>query len=278
MASFNKGILGAFNGKVGTVVGSTWRGKDVMRSLPRKSGKEASLLQKMQRYRFTLVANFLLPFAERTFFIQKKYPELCKVSLVHTYPLLIIRKKKIIYLTLLKAKQTFHHHPKTPMSSTTPTIRQTAWIAIIPQLLFMGLLIFIFHQFFPKNAGLYGAFTYLMLSLTLRNYVPKSHRKGINLYSKHNYLEGIEYFQKSYSFFKQNEYLDKYRYLLLLNSSKMCYREMALNNIAFGYSQIDEGNKSKEYYERTLLEFPSNAIAKAALKMIASAEKNKDGV
>jgi len=61
MATFNKGILGAFYGKVGTVIGSTWRGKDVMRSLPRKSGKQASLLQQIQRDKFKLVANFLLP-------------------------------------------------------------------------------------------------------------------------------------------------------------------------------------------------------------------------
>ncbi len=61
MGTYNKGILGAFYGKVGTVVGSTWRGKDVMRSLPRKSKREATLLQKMQRDKFTLVSNFLLP-------------------------------------------------------------------------------------------------------------------------------------------------------------------------------------------------------------------------
>ena len=63
MGTYNKGILGAFYGKVGTVVGSTWRGKDVMRSLPRKSRREATLLQKMQRDKFTLVSNFLLPIA-----------------------------------------------------------------------------------------------------------------------------------------------------------------------------------------------------------------------
>ena len=61
MGTYSKGILGPFNGKVGTVIGSTWRGKDVMRSLPRKSKREASLLQKMQRDKFTLVSNFLLP-------------------------------------------------------------------------------------------------------------------------------------------------------------------------------------------------------------------------
>jgi hypothetical protein len=61
MGTYNKGILGAFTGKVGPVVGSTWRGKDVMRSLPRKSKKEATLLQQMQRDKFALVAQFLQP-------------------------------------------------------------------------------------------------------------------------------------------------------------------------------------------------------------------------
>ena len=61
MGTYNKGILGAFYGKVGTVVGSTWRGKDVMRSLPRKSKREATLLQKMQRDKFSLAASFLMP-------------------------------------------------------------------------------------------------------------------------------------------------------------------------------------------------------------------------
>jgi hypothetical protein len=36
MGTFNKGILGGFSGKVGTVVGFNWRGLDVMRSLPKK--------------------------------------------------------------------------------------------------------------------------------------------------------------------------------------------------------------------------------------------------
>ncbi|WP_188362519.1 DUF6266 family protein [Flavobacterium orientale] len=63
MGTYNKGILGAFYGKVGTVVGATWRGKDVMRSLPRRSNRAATILQRMQRDRFTLVANFMLPLA-----------------------------------------------------------------------------------------------------------------------------------------------------------------------------------------------------------------------
>jgi tetratricopeptide (TPR) repeat protein len=109
----------------------------------------------------------------------------------------------------------------------------------------------------------------------LRSFIPKSHRKGLSLYKENRFLEGIDSFQKSYDFFCQHNYLDKYRYLLLLSSSKMGYKEMALNNIAFGYSQIGDGKKAKEYYERLLLEFPKNGIAKAALKMIDSFERSE---
>ena len=35
MAEIKKGILGGFSGKVGTVVGVNWRGKDIIRSLPK---------------------------------------------------------------------------------------------------------------------------------------------------------------------------------------------------------------------------------------------------
>ncbi len=61
MATINKGILGGFSGKVGTVVGAKWRGKDVMRSLPTASGKTPTALQLAQRERFSLVIQFLTP-------------------------------------------------------------------------------------------------------------------------------------------------------------------------------------------------------------------------
>lgn len=61
MATIKQGILGGFSGKVGTVVGSTWRGKTVLRSAPRKSTKPASAAQQKQRDKFTGVLQFLTP-------------------------------------------------------------------------------------------------------------------------------------------------------------------------------------------------------------------------
>ncbi len=61
MAKFLKGILGAFSGKVGTVIGACWKGIDYMRSLPKKSTKPPTQLQLDARYQFNLVTGFLRP-------------------------------------------------------------------------------------------------------------------------------------------------------------------------------------------------------------------------
>ena len=52
----------------------------------------------------------------------------------------------------------------------------------------------------------------------------------------------------------------------------MTYQEMSLANIAFCYGQNGNGKKSKEYYIRTLKEFPDNGLAKASLRMLNSVE------
>lgn len=61
MGTYNKGIIGAFSGKVGPVVGASWRGKDVLRSLPRKTGRVATETQALQRLKFSTVIAFLNP-------------------------------------------------------------------------------------------------------------------------------------------------------------------------------------------------------------------------
>lgn len=61
MGTYNKGILGPFSGKVGTVVGASWRGKDVMRSLPKKTDRTPTEVQMLQRLKFTTVSEFLTP-------------------------------------------------------------------------------------------------------------------------------------------------------------------------------------------------------------------------
>lgn len=64
MATFEKGILGGFSGKVGNVVGSRWRGKNVMRSLPQRGKYTATVKQEEQRQKFKVVIGFLSPIVD----------------------------------------------------------------------------------------------------------------------------------------------------------------------------------------------------------------------
>jgi hypothetical protein len=59
MGTYSKGILGPFSGKIGPVVGAQWRNKEVIRSVPKKTGRIPSEAQKLQRLKFTVVIQFL---------------------------------------------------------------------------------------------------------------------------------------------------------------------------------------------------------------------------
>jgi len=61
MGKIRKGILGGFSGKVGTVVGASWKGIAYMRSLPQKVRNPRTEPQRMQRSKFALSLNFLQP-------------------------------------------------------------------------------------------------------------------------------------------------------------------------------------------------------------------------
>jgi len=61
MGKYKKGILGAFSGKIGTVVGSSWNGIEYMRSLPKPSTKAPTDQQLIHRAKFGMVTGFLKP-------------------------------------------------------------------------------------------------------------------------------------------------------------------------------------------------------------------------
>lgn len=61
MARYKNGINGTFSGKVGAVVGASWRGIDYMRSVQKAITKPASQTQLSQRLKFKLVTGWLTP-------------------------------------------------------------------------------------------------------------------------------------------------------------------------------------------------------------------------
>lgn len=159
------------------------------------------------------------------------------------------------------------------MASNVPIVRQVAWISIIPQLILMGMLIFVCHLLKLSNPFLFGALIYLILSFGLRTLFARDYRQGMKLVKQHQFENAIPFFEKSIAFFTRKAWVDKYRFLTLLSSSKMTYKEMGLCNIAFCYGQTNNGQKAKEFYEKALQEFPENGIATAGLNILNSSAK-----
>ncbi|UOQ96321.1 tetratricopeptide repeat protein [Hymenobacter sp. 5317J-9] len=159
------------------------------------------------------------------------------------------------------------------MASNVPVVKQIAWISILPQMVVLGLILTVCYlagftnPVFPAFGG------YLLLGYVLRAVVASDQRKGMQLVKKHDYAGAIPFFESSYKFFTNNPWVDKYRYVTLLNSSAMDYREMALCNIAFCYSQIGDGLKARAYYKQVLKVYPNNGLAQTALRMMESVEK-----
>lgn len=60
MARYKNGILGAFSGRVGTVVGASWCGIDYFRSVADTSNCVETPKQRNQRYKMQLLRGFLL--------------------------------------------------------------------------------------------------------------------------------------------------------------------------------------------------------------------------
>ena len=138
---------------------------------------------------------------------------------------------------------------------------------MIPQIILCLVLILLARLSGFNNHILAGVSIYLMISYILRFQIPKHHRKGVSLYRKKLFKEAIPQFQKSYGFFNKNRWIDRFRFITLMSSSRVSYTEMALLNMAFCYGQIGDGKKSKELYKKVLKEFPDSEMAKASLRM-----------
>lgn len=154
------------------------------------------------------------------------------------------------------------------MSSKISVIRKIAWLALIPQFLFALLLIFAWHRLGVPDPPFYGLVTYLLISFGLRTFVPYSHNKGMKLVKQDKFEEAIPLFEKSYEFFTRNAWIDRYRFITLLSSSAMSYREMSLTNIALCYSQLNDKASARKYYKKTLEEFPESEIAKNGMTVL----------
>jgi tetratricopeptide (TPR) repeat protein len=154
------------------------------------------------------------------------------------------------------------------MASNVPIVRQIAWLSVLVQTLLIISLAFLYRFIFPESYFLLAIATFLVIFFLLRTLVPAQHRKGVRLFKQKKFEEAIPCFRASYEFFSKRRWIDKYRFITLLSSSRISYLEMALLNEAFCISQLEKKAEAIEKYENVLKEFPDSEMAISALKLL----------
>ena len=157
----------------------------------------------------------------------------------------------------------------------TPMIRQASLLGSIPNLAVLALFVWTGVTYDQRNGIIYGAAAFLALRFALRA-IPRDHRAGIGLVKNQQFADAIPHFLRSFDFFESKRWLDDHRAFFMLSPSSACYREMALANAAFCYSQVGDGANARKHYERCLELFPDSMLASTALAMMNAGSDSSD--
>ncbi len=154
------------------------------------------------------------------------------------------------------------------MTSSLPIVRQISWFSVVPQLAVLSAIIAIARTLDTPNPVAVGVACYLALSLTLRTQIPSAHRRGIKLFKQEKFYEAVPQFEISYEFFSRHAWIDRWRAITLLSSSRTSYKEMALLNVAFCLGQCGQSDEAIKIYKRALVEFPGSKLAETSIRML----------
>lgn len=162
------------------------------------------------------------------------------------------------------------------MSSKVPFVnKEIGWLSIVPRILFLGILCLAFYQLDRRYYFQFAFIVFLIVTFGLRRFsFPAAVRTSIALIREAKFEAAIPYIKKSIEFYNRHPWIDKYRFLLMISSSKLGIMEMSLCNLAYCHLQIGDVKAAKAMYEEVLRQYPENPIAKVQLVTINSVATN----
>ncbi len=150
------------------------------------------------------------------------------------------------------------------------------WVALIPKLLVLGILCWCAYQFNKKDFFLIGLLSFLILTKIARwIFFPKVLHAGLKLIREAKFQEAIPFVQDSIDYYTKHSWIDKYRFVLLISSSKKTIREVSICNLAYCYLQTGNVQRAKEIYNDVLKQYPENITAINALNTINIISQDK---
>ncbi|MBL7951061.1 MAG: hypothetical protein JNM62_05020 [Flavobacteriales bacterium] len=116
--------------------------------------------------------------------------------------------------------------------------------------------------------ALFGLVAFLIIATLLKRLLIRDFRKGIDILNDKKYEEALPVLERSAAFFKRYPWLDRYRYLLLLSSSAMSYREIVMVGRALCIGRTRSFAETDQAFKEVLREFPESSLAKITRRMM----------
>ncbi len=159
------------------------------------------------------------------------------------------------------------------MVSINSPLRHVSWIGVIPMALTFVAGAVIGALAFGEKGGPFGVAAVFAWIIGSRMLIFRPHRQGMALVRRKRFKEAIPYFRKSLEFFDRRSWIDRYRSIVMMSLSALSYREMAILNMAYCYSQMGDSAQARKQYEECRRRFPDCEQAIAAIQMVDSGHR-----
>lgn len=150
-----------------------------------------------------------------------------------------------------------------------PTIGKVDWRSLPVHLLVIAAVLGLVWRIMPSAGApaifVVGAVAYLALSRGLRAVLLRDFRAGVAHLRRGEFAKAVARLLAAYDFLQKHRAVDRYRFLLMLDSSAYSYREMALCNIGFAHARMGQAEEALRWYERAAAEHPDSDLSASAL-------------
>lgn len=146
--------------------------------------------------------------------------------------------------------------------------RLFSWTSAVVHASLIAGISLLFAQLSVPWPVLWGALLFLVLANVLKRVLISDFHRGIVALNAKKYDEALPWLERSATFFQRYPWLDRYRYLLLLSSSALCYRELTLVNRAQCIGRTRSFEETEQAFKDILREFPESALARIARRMM----------
>lgn len=142
---------------------------------------------------------------------------------------------------------------------------QINWKYAFFHLILLSLLCYLL-SIYSINYWVFAPIIFFALAYTLQHLLLKDNSKGLRLAKIKDYENAISHFKKCADYLTKNEWIDRHRYITVLNRSKLSYREVVLLNWAFCLAKAGRKQEATELLQGIIGQYPENKLAIYMLK------------